>query len=214
MKLKRLVVGPYATNAYILACEETGQALVVDPGAQPERILQALKEEGLTLSLIVSTHGHSDHTGGVARLKEETGAPYALHPQDIPYLKDSRAREWMPDFQEPPGPDLQLKGGDTLRVGSVSLLVLETPGHTPGSVCLYTPGLVFTGDTLFQGSVGRTDFPGGSHARLLLSITGHLLVLPDDTVVLPGHGPRTTIGRERRTNPFLVGAGGGFMDLL
>ena len=206
MRVKAVVVGPFATNCYIIAPSEGKEAVVVDPGAEAERILSEVKAMGLEVGLILSTHGHGDHTGAVAWLKEATGAPYALHSKDIPLLSQAGvARAMTPDFRDPPEPDRLLKGGDTVPVGEEGLLVLETPGHTPGGVCLYGGGAVFTGDTLFQGSVGRTDFPGGSHGVLISSILSKLMVLPEETVVCPGHGPQTTIGDERRWNPFLGG---------
>ncbi|MCS7207633.1 MAG: MBL fold metallo-hydrolase [Dehalococcoidia bacterium] len=208
MQVRILVVGPFATNCYLVSDEESKEALIIDPGGEAQRIVEEVRRLGLQPRLMVSTHGHIDHVAAAAAVKEALGVPYALHPDDIFYLKSpSGLQHLFPDYREPPNPDHPLKGGDTLTFGACSLLVLETPGHTPGSICLYGQGAVFTGDTLFQGSVGRTDFPGGSHARLISSIFTKLLVLPDTTVVLPGHGPRSTIGNEKRWNPFLGGRG-------
>lgn len=212
MRLKRMVVGPFGTNCYLVGAEDTPEVLVVDPGAEPDRIADALEAEGLRVALILSTHGHVDHTAGVARLKERTGAPYALHPKDIPFLRQKELADLVPipGFREPPDPDLHLKGGDTLEVAGLSFLVLETPGHSPGSVCLYGHGLLFSGDTLFQGSIGRYDLPGSSGAQLRTSLL-KLVGLPDELRVLPGHGPETVLGEEKRMNPFLVGLDRGLL---
>ncbi|MBI4338298.1 MAG: MBL fold metallo-hydrolase [Chloroflexi bacterium] len=205
MLLKTYVVGALATNCYVVGSEQTNEVIVIDPGAEGEELAAELQRQGLTAVLIINTHGHFDHTGGVAALKEATGAPYAIHAGDVLLLKQGeRARMMDPDFREPPEPDQLLKDGDQLQAGEVTLKVLETPGHTPGSVCLFTEGLVFTGDTLFLMSVGRTDFAGGNHNQLISNIHQKLLTLPDATKVLPGHGPASTIGQERRANPFLL----------
>lgn len=204
MLLKTVTVGPLATNAYVFGSQETKEAIVIDPGAEGSRIAAELTSLGLTAVLLVSTHGHSDHTGGVAVLKAATGAVYAIHEADVPMLvRGSLLSQVFPDFHDAPGPDRLLKGGETLQVGEVGLLVLETPGHTPGSVCFYVQGMVFTGDTLFQMSIGRTDFPGGNQSQELTSIATKLLALPKSTVVYPGHGSQTTIADEKRRNPFL-----------
>jgi glyoxylase-like metal-dependent hydrolase (beta-lactamase superfamily II) len=193
---------------YIVGDEETKECAIIDPGAEAGRILEEVKRLGLVVRLIVNTHGHVDHIGAVAAVKEATGAAYAIHQGDIPVIRDSQRspfRSMIPDFRDPPDPDRTLKGGDTLEVGGLRFLVLETPGHTPGGISLYGHNLVFTGDTLFQGSIGRFDIPGASGHQLLNSILTKLMVLPEETRVLPGHGPETTIGRERRYNPFLRG---------
>lgn len=206
LQVRILVVGPFATNCYLASDEESKDTLIIDPGGDGQRIVDEVRRLELKPSLVLCTHGHVDHTAAVALVKEALQVPFALHPDDISLLKNpSGARQLVPDYREPPEPDRLLRGGDSVVFGSCSLLVLETPGHTPGSVSLYGHGVVFTGDTLFQGSVGRTDFPGASHARLIASIFTKLAVLPDTTVVLPGHGPRTTIGNEKRWNPFLGG---------
>ncbi|MBI4200148.1 MAG: MBL fold metallo-hydrolase [Chloroflexi bacterium] len=205
MVLRKVVVAPFVENTYIVGARSTGDGMVVDPGGEPERVLEAVADLGLTVKLIVNTHGHGDHTSAVAALKEATGATYALHQADVPLLKEgaSWASRVVPSYKPPPEPDRLLADGDILEVGALRFQVLETPGHTPGGICLYGHGLVFTGDTLFQGSIGRFDRPGGNGRQLLLSIFSRLLTLAPGTIVLPGHGEQSTIGREKLTNPFL-----------
>lgn len=211
MILKTLEVGPFPTNCYIVGSKTTHEAMVIDPAAEADRILDEVKSLGLKVVIIVNTHGHGDHTGVVATVKEATGAPYALHEGDVPLLQHaSHLRAMLPELRDPPQPDQLLRGGERVPVGDLSFLVLETPGHTPGSICLCGHGVVFTGDTLFQMSVGRTDSPGGSHAQMINNITAKLMILPEETMVLPGHGPSSTIGNERAMNPFLGGRGGLF----
>ncbi len=206
---KALPLGPFGVNVYIVGSQETKEAFIIDPGADSKRILKAVEDLGVTVKVIVNTHGHMDHTGAVATVKDATGASYAIHPNDIPIAKASleRGRMMVPDFVEPPEADILIRGGDLVQAGELTFTVLETPGHTPGGISLYGHGIVFTGDTLFQGSIGRFDSPDASGAQLLSSIYSKLLILPDDTIVLPGHGFSTTIGREKRSNPFLQGRG-------
>lgn len=219
MLLKTFVVGPLSTNCYVVGSEESGEALVVDPGAEGERVARELAGLGLHAVALVSTHSHYDHVGGVAALRAAAVLPpkggptppaYALHAADVPSLgRGAALREVLSGYQDPPQPERVLQGGEILTVGDVEVHVIHTPGHTPGSICLYVPfpgeGLVFTGDTLFQMSIGRTDFAGGDQRQELASIRDVLLALPDATRVFPGHGPPTTIGEERRWNPFLRG---------
>ncbi len=202
-------VGPLACNCSIVADEATREALIIDPGDEIDELLRRVREAGLTPRLIAVTHAHIDHIGGAAQLKAATGAPLALHDDDLPiYDQLDWQAQWL--GLAPPSRtavDLRLRESEPLRLGSLSFQVLETPGHTPGSVCLYQPGEahLFAGDTLFAGSVGRTDLPGGDGRRLLRSLHEKLLALPDATAVTPGHGEFTTIGRERAENPFLNG---------
>jgi glyoxylase-like metal-dependent hydrolase (beta-lactamase superfamily II) len=223
MLLKTFVVGPLDTNCYVVASEDSGEALVVDVGAEGERVARELAGLGLHAVALVSTHSHYDHVGGVAALRAAapllrgraaSGGPtppaYALHAADVPALGRGEAlREVFSGYQDPPQPERVLHGGEILAVGDVEVHVIHTPGHTPGSICLYVPfpgeGSVFTGDTLFQMSIGRADFAGGDQRQELASIRDVLLALPDATRVFPGHGPPTTIGDERRWNPFLRG---------
>lgn len=205
MQIETLVVGPLQVNCFIVGCEKTQEALVVDPGDEAERILKRLHARGLQLKLVVNTHGHFDHVGGNRPLVEESGAELLLHQADLPVLRRAREHAALYGMSVTPSPEPArlLAGGEILAVGELRLQVLHTPGHSPGGICLFGDGHLFVGDTLFAGSVGRTDLPGGDHDTLIEGIRRQLLVLPDTTVVHPGHGPDTTIGREKRVNPFL-----------
>jgi len=203
--IKTLAVGPIMANCFVLGCEDTLEAAVVDPGDEADRILQTLAQLQLTVKLIINTHGHFDHVGANKRLKEVTGAPILIHSLDAPMLNQlaSSAAAWGMKADNSPPPDRQLQDGDEIGIGKVLLKVIHTPGHTPGGVSLYTAGEVFVGDTLFAGSIGRTDFPGGSFETLKNSIQQKLFALGDDVKVYTGHGPPTTIGVEKRNNPFV-----------
>jgi glyoxylase-like metal-dependent hydrolase (beta-lactamase superfamily II) len=202
-----LTVGPLQCNCSILGDEASGEAIVVDPGDEIQRILDVLARHKLTLKQILVTHAHIDHIAGAARLKALTGAPILYNASDLPLVKmmDVQAG-WIgtatPDVRPP---DDTLDDGKLIAIAGLSGSILHTPGHTQGSVCLYLPAqqLLLAGDTLFAGSVGRSDLPGGNGAELIRSIHNKLLPLPDSTVVIPGHGPNTTIGEERQSNPFL-----------
>ena len=205
MIIKTLALGPIMANCFILGCEETREAAVIDPGDEPDRILLALAESGLTNQLIINTHGHFDHVGANKRLQEVTGAPILIHPLDAPMLNQlaDSAAAWGMSAENSPPPERELQDGDEVIFGQVSLKVMHTPGHTPGGVSLHTDREVFVGDTLFAGSIGRTDFPGGSFEILKNSIQQKLFALSDDFEVYTGHGPTTTIGAEKQTNPFV-----------
>jgi hydroxyacylglutathione hydrolase len=203
--IKTLTVGPIMANCFIVGCEKTLEAAVIDPGAEPDRILMALAESNLSAKLIINTHGHFDHVGANKRLKEVTGAPILIHPLDAPMLNQlaDSAAAWGMAAENSPPPDRELQDGDEVGFGQVMLKVLHTPGHTPGGISLYTAQAVFVGDTLFAGSIGRTDFPGGSFETLKASIQQKLFTLGDELKVYPGHNQPTTIGVEKRTNPFV-----------
>ena len=206
MLIHRIVVSALMENVYIAADEESRECIIVDPGAEGERILTEVERLGLTVKVIVNTHAHVDHVGAVAAVKERTGASYGIHSRDIPLLKEAASSSivhMIPEFSPPPEPDIELKAGGFVEAGSLRFKVLETPGHTPGGICFYGHDTLFTGDTLFQGSIGRFDSPGGDGRQLLTSIFGELVPLPDDTRVLPGHLSETTIGEEKQSNPFL-----------
>ncbi|MFC1585216.1 MBL fold metallo-hydrolase [Fibrobacterota bacterium] len=205
MIIKQLMVGPIQANCYILGCEETGEAAVIDPGEEGDRILRELAGAKLALKYIINTHGHFDHAGANGRLKEATGADVLIHAQDAYMLNDlpRGAALFGMTAPESPAPDRKLEDGDTITFGKITLTVLHTPGHSPGGISLYTEKAVFSGDTLFDGSVGRTDLPGGDMAVLKKSIREKLFTLGDDVVVYPGHMGETTIGDEKRHNPFM-----------
>jgi len=215
--LKCQTVGLAYANCYLIGDRRTLEGILIDPGSftdkEHARILDSIREENLTIRCIVNTHGHPDHFSGNKAMKDATGAPIWIHRQDAPKLTNpllNSSRLLGRDIVSPPA-DKLLEEGDVLEAGSVMLRVLHTPGHTRGGICLLGEGYIFTGDTLFAGSVGRTDRldgsfnPDASWEDELNSIKNKLLTLSDRIVVYPGHGPPTTIGRERRTNPFLTG---------
>ena len=204
MIIKSLAVGPIMANCFIVGCETTKEAAVIDPGDEVDRILHALAKDSLTVKAILNTHGHFDHVAGNRRLKSVTGSPLMIHRLDAPMLKSlsQSAAAWGLQAEDSPAPDRLLEDGDTVAFGEITFSVLHTPGHTPGGVSFHSDGAVFVGDTLFSGSIGRTDFPGGNYDQILESIRRKLFVLGDDVVAYTGHGPETTIGREKRSNPF------------
>jgi len=204
--VKTLPTGPLEVNCYIVGCETTGKAVVIDPGGDVEKILALVASLELEIAWVINTHGHFDHIGGNHQLLTETGAELMIHAADRPLLE--RAGEHAAAFglttENSPAPDRELVDGDILNLGELKFQVIHTPGHSPGGVCLYINDVVFVGDTLFSGSIGRTDLPGGDHHLLIQNIREKLMVLPQSTQVCPGHGPMTTIGREKQYNPFLV----------
>lgn len=205
MILESLPTGPLQVNCYILGCETTRQAAVIDPGGDVAQILALLKQLNLNLQLVINTHGHFDHVGGNSQLLAATGADLLLHQADSQLLAsaDKHAAAYGMKTDSSPAPQRLLKGGEQLQLGELQIDVLHTPGHTPGGICLLVEDQLVVGDTLFAGSIGRTDLPGGDHQTLINSIREKLLTLPDATAAHPGHGPSTTIGREKRYNPFL-----------
>lgn len=204
MIIKSLTVGPIQANCFILGCEDTLKAAVIDPGAEADRILMALAESSLKVEYIINTHGHFDHVSANKKMKSATGARLVIHAQDAPMLNQlsASAAAWGLSAEDSPAPDKTVDEGDTLTFGTITLKVIHTPGHTPGGISLSTDTAVFVGDTLFAGSIGRTDFPGGDYGTLISSIQKKLFLLEDDTVVYPGHMGNTTIGREKSHNPF------------
>jgi hydroxyacylglutathione hydrolase len=205
MILEKLVVGPLGVNCYILGDEGASEALVIDPGGNLREILAVLEKHRLRVQAIVGTHAHFDHVIALNDMRAKTGAPFLLHADDALLLTTAQksAALFALHIPQPAPADRLLKDGDTVQMGAVSLRVLHTPGHSPGGICLLGHGVVLTGDTLFQGSIGRTDLPGGDYGTLMRSIRDKLLALPDATAVYPGHGAPTTIGEERQINPFL-----------
>jgi len=208
MILRGLELGPFASNCYIVGSEATKEGMIIDPGAEAAAILDTVSQLGLTIKLIVATHSHVDHIMALRQVKEATGAPFAIHEAESGgKLMQGMARMMSMatggSGEPPPKPDKLLKEGDYIDIGDLSFRVLHTPGHSLGGMSIYGHGVVFSGDTLFNFGIGRTDFPGCSHQVLIDSIKNKLMTLPDETVVLPGHGPETTIDVERKYNPFL-----------
>jgi glyoxylase-like metal-dependent hydrolase (beta-lactamase superfamily II) len=202
--IKMLTVGPIQANCFIVGCEDTRKAAVIDPGDEADRILMTLADARLTVDAIINTHGHFDHVGANKRLKTVTQAPILIHRLDAPMLSQlaAHAAAWGMSAENSPPPDRAIDQDDMISVGHLTFTVIHTPGHTPGGVSLVTDKAVFTGDTLFAGSIGRTDFPGGDYATLINSIQKKLFALADDVTVYPGHMDKTTIGQEKRFNPF------------
>ena len=205
MKVETFTLGPFQTNSYLVEDERTGEALLIDPTIDSESIYQRIAAGKLHVALIVNTHGHVDHVYGNAFFREHTGAPLAIHKDDVPWLSSlaEQARMFGLGSVATATADRVLDDGDVVTAGRFSFQVIHAPGHTPGGICLYGHGVLFCGDTLFAGSIGRTDLPGGDYETLIGSIKHRLLVLPDETVVYSGHGEPTTIREEKRNNPFL-----------
>ena len=204
MIIKELAVGPLMANCIILGCEKTKEAVVIDPGDETDKIIRSLADLGLKVKYIINTHGHFDHVGGNRKMKDATGADILIHTLDAPMLCEisAGAASFGLSAQDSPPPDHMLEDNESISFGNITLKVIHTPGHSQGGISLYTDGNVFVGDTLFAGSIGRTDLPGGDYDTLISSIHKKLFVLEDDVHVFSGHGPQTTIGREKRYNPF------------
>ncbi|SHO46857.1 MBL fold metallo-hydrolase [Desulfopila aestuarii] len=208
IQVQQITVGSMGVCCYIVSCPETKKAAVVDPGGDVRRILAAVEQSGLEVEYIIATHGHPDHVCGNRELQEATGAKIIMHQADADFFGRTEVAKYfsMLGLEASPPADIKVEDNDLIKIGNEELQVIHTPGHTPGGVCLLNGMHLITGDTLFAGGLGRTDFPGGSQKELIASIHNRLLVLPDDTVVWPGHGyggNRSTIGEEKRTNPFL-----------
>ncbi len=207
MFLKRLVVGELETNCYLIACKRTKKAVVIDPGGEEEvdLVLNFLQENNFDLKYIINTHGHIDHIAGNNLLKTKTEALLLIHRLDADMLVDANKNfsSFMGKEICSPPADKLLEEGDEISLGTLNLIVIHTPGHTPGGISLVLNSIIFTGDTLFAGGIGRTDLPGGSYQDLIKSIKEKLLILGDDKIIYPGHGPDSTIGEERRTNTYI-----------
>jgi glyoxylase-like metal-dependent hydrolase (beta-lactamase superfamily II) len=205
--IKRLVVGSLSANCFIVGKESAGEGMVIDPGGNSEEIFHAIADTGLDIKIIVLTHGHSDHIAALYDIQDKTGAEVAIHIADADFLegRGSFSSQFGISYKTPHQPDRLLREGDKIDISGMSFKVIHTPGHTPGSICLLTDDKVFTGDTIFRRGIGTTLMPGSSRPQLIDSIHKKLMVLPDDTVIYPGHGRETTIGAERRDNPYVTG---------
>jgi len=206
MNYEMLAVGPLETNCYVVYCQDSLECAVVDPGAEADRIFQLIARKSLKPALILNTHGHIDHIGANKDIKEKFNIPLYIHSADSPMLENVQQSE-MAIFlgaMDSPSPDHLLNDGDKIKIGESFLRVIHTPGHSPGSVSFLGDGFLLSGDTLFFGGVGRTDLPGGSWKDMESSIKNKILTMPDEMIVLPGHGPITTVGQEKRANPFIT----------
>jgi hydroxyacylglutathione hydrolase len=201
--VRKLTVGPYASNCYIVGAETTHEGMIIDPGAGAREILNAVEKLGLKIKLIVLTHRHPDHVGAAGQAKKATGAPLAVHAEFARYLPHSPDYLYESPFEGVPKPERILQDGDTIDIGELHFKVLHTPGHTPCGISIFGEGHVFTGDTLFNYGIGRYDLIDGDYNALIKGIRTKLLTLPPETIVHPGHGPDSTIATEKRANPFL-----------
>lgn len=203
--IKRLVVGYLSANCYIVGLESSGKGIVIDPGGNEADIFKAITDSGLEITTIVLTHGHSDHIAALYDIQDKTGAQVAIHIEDANFLegRGSFSSQFGISYKTPHPPDRLLREGDVIDCGGLLFTVIHTPGHTPGSICLLAGNMVFTGDTIFRRGIGTTLMPGSSRPQLINSIHTRLMVLPDETVIYPGHGRETTIGDERRDNPYV-----------
>jgi glyoxylase-like metal-dependent hydrolase (beta-lactamase superfamily II) len=201
MLIKCLAVGIFQANCYIIRSETSNNGIIIDPGDVPQEILYYIQQSKLNIDYILLTHGHPDHCHALKEIKDITKAKIAIHKNDVKLLHDRTLSLLLGlGYHELPDPDILLVEGDNICLGNTRFKILHTPGHTPGSICIYSDGIVFTGDTLFNSGIGRTDLPGGNSYDIINSIRDKLLKLPDETIVYPGHGPITSIGAERRGN--------------
>ena len=205
LQVEMLIVGPLASNCYIIWDDKNRTAAIIDPGEDAKDIIKKVDELDIEINYILATHGHFDHVGAVAQLKREIDVEFLAHKGDFFFIVDGEnaARRWGFIIDQPPKPDRFIEDGDIIKIGEHELKVLHTPGHSPGGVSFLHNKMVFCGDTLFQGSIGRTDFRMGSFEELKQSIKSRLYTLPDSTIVYTGHGPSTTIGTEKMFNPFV-----------
>jgi hydroxyacylglutathione hydrolase len=203
--IKRLVVSHLSANCYIVGTESSGEGMVIDPGGNEEMILRAIADSGLKIRIIVLTHGHSDHIAALYDVQNHTGAQVAVHIEDADFLEGygSFSSQFGISYKTPHPPDRLLREGDIIECGGLTFTVIHTPGHTPGSICLLTGDKVFTGDNIFRRGIGTTLMPGSSRPQLIESIRTRLMTLPDETIIYPGHGRETTVGAERRDNPYV-----------
>jgi len=209
VKIDHRTVGVFEENCYLLADEQSGRGVLIDPGDEADRLLAMVRAADVTLDAIWLTHAHIDHIGAVAAVRREFDVPVLLHPLDLPYYRELSARAaqmYGIDFEQPDGPDAELTEGQELHCGELRFTVMHVPGHAPGLVTFNGHGVSFGGDLLFAGSIGRTDLPLGNPADMNASLERYASTLTGETIVYPGHGPHTTLERERRTNPFLTGA--------
>ena len=206
MILRKLVVGPFGSNCYIVGAESGKEGMIIDPGDEADLIVEEVKDLGIEIRSIVLTHGHIDHIGALKEVKETTRAAVAIHTDEADSLQENSVSAMFGlSYPTPLPPDRLLQDGDSINIGDLHFSVIHTPGHTKGGICLLGQGVVFSGDTLFNFGIGRCDLPGGNYSQLMDSIHTRLMTLPADTIVYPGHGPETTIGAEQRGNPFLNG---------
>ena len=206
LMVRGMVVGVFQENCWVIGNRRTGEAICIDPGDQPEDILAMASEMGVKIKAIANSHAHVDHILGVGDIKNETGAKFLMHRDEAAIAAQAAKSALMftgREVPDPPAPDHNLEDGDVVEVAGVKLTAIHTPGHTPGSLSFYSDGMLFSGDTLFAGSIGRTDLPGGDYDQEMASIIDKLLVLPDDTVVRPGHMQETRIDAEKQMNPFV-----------
>lgn len=205
LKVERLIVGPLSSNCYIVWDDSVKQGVIIDPGEDADVILSTVKDFGISIKYILATHGHFDHVAAVASLKRNLNAEFLAHKEDFFFIEDGEnsARRWGFNIEQPPNPDRFIEDGDIIEFGDFKLEVMHTPGHSPGGVSFLYNRMVFGGDTLFKGSIGRTDFRKGSFEELTKSIKTRFYSLPDDTIVYTGHGPFTTISDEKKYNPFV-----------
>ena len=205
--VRGIVVGVFAENCWVVGNRRTGEGICIDPGDQPDEVLALAKDMGVTIKAIANSHAHIDHILGVRGVQAATGASFLLHQSDLELLRNgwqgAASSFGIDESQAPPDPNAFVSNGDEVEVAGLKLQAIATPGHTPGSVSYYAEGLLFSGDTLFHGSIGRTDLPGGDFDEEMRSITNELLTLPEDTIVLPGHMQETTVAFERDHNPFV-----------
>ena len=209
MIFETIVVGELGVNCYLLADSQTKEGVVIDPGAEPERILSAVRKSGMKVVAVLNTHGHFDHIGGNRKVTEATGAPLMINKEDGPFLSraSTSAKMYGLNADDSPGPSSYLAEGDLIHFGGHEIRVIHIPGHSPGGCCFYLEkdGILISGDSLFAESIGRTDLPGGSQTQLVGAIRTKLMTLPETVKVFPGHGPSTTVGHEKKHNPYLGG---------